>query len=253
MLTATVKSTGWSDLGFALGGAATATTGLVLLFDRPVVLSLLLLVLALAMLLRWHRRSDIAGLFVGASIGNLTELLSDAAGIWEHPARPVLGVAPLYIFACYPLLGLALPRMTAGILKRERPQSEGTTLRQASLIWALHLLLSCWFGLTNESEMIVCVACLTVTLARFHSAHDLTTAVAGGLLGMVWELPCTQFGVWRFPHPQILGLVPLWLPLAYSVFFVNLCRIIAAMGQPAAVGNLSLIWPQPAGSVAARN
>jgi hypothetical protein len=92
----------------------------------------------------------------------------------------------------------------------------------------MHTALSCWFT-RNHEELIVSAVCLGLTLARFHSRHDLITATGGGMLGMVWELPCTHFGVWRFPHPQLLGLIPLWLPLAYAVFFITLSRITFAI------------------------
>src|SRR4030095_1418441 len=217
----------WGEIVFTLGGAMTATTGVVTLFRQPFAPLALTLILIPLFLARFSERADIVGLLVGAAVGNLTELLCDAAGVWEHATRPVFGVAPLYIFACYPLLGLATPRLIAAVLGRARPGAEGASagLRDATVIWALHLGLSLRFGADNGAQTIVCAACLALTVARFHSHHDLTTALLGGLLGMIWELPCTRWGAWRFPHPQIFGLIPLWLPLAYAVFFVNLGRI----------------------------
>ena len=233
MFNVSIRSARCADIACGLGGVTIATAGLLTLFDRPSILFVFLLIITSVFLMRWQRRSDYVGLFVGATFGNLTELLCDAAGVWEHPTRQVFGLAPLYIFGCYPLLGLALPRMIAGVASRERPEfeGEGSTLLHASLIWAAHAGLSCRFGRNNDLEMLVCLLCLVLTLARFHSTHDLITALLGGLLGMAWELPCTISGVWRFPDPQFLGLIPLWLPLAYAIFFVNLCRITAAISQ----------------------
>jgi hypothetical protein len=207
----------------------------VTLYRQPIALLALILTLIPLFLARFRERMDLIGLLIGATFGNLTELLCDVAGVWEHATKQVLGAAPLYIFACYPLLGLALPRMIAAAVGRTRPCMEGeaSAFRDATICWALHLGLSCWFGTDNGAQAIVCAACLTLTLARFHSPHDLATALFGGFLGMVWELPCTWWGAWRFPHPQLFGLIPLWLPLAYALFFVNLGRITAALTQMA--------------------
>jgi hypothetical protein len=223
----------WGELAFTLGGAMTATAVIVTLYRQPFAPLVPILILIPLFLARFSERADIVGLMVGATFGNLTELLCDAAGVWEHVTRPVFGVAPFYIFACYPLLGLATPRLIAAVLGRARPVAEGAgaELRDATIIWALHLGLSCRFGADNGPQAIVCAACLALTVARFHSPHDLTTALLGGLLGMVWELPCTRWGAWRFPHSQLFGLIPFWLPLAYAVFFVNLGRITVALAE----------------------
>jgi hypothetical protein len=69
------------------------------------------------------------------------------------------------------------------------------------------------------------------TLLRFHSPHDLGFGVVGAFLALVWELPCTATGVWRFAEPELAGLIPFWLPLAYAVFFINMGRASAALAQ----------------------
>jgi hypothetical protein len=108
----------------------------------------------------------------------------------------------------------------------------------AALLWALHTGLSVRWGRHNGVETLVCLSCLAATLLRFHSRHDLFTALAGAATGMIWELPCTASGAWRFPDPQILGLVPAWLPAAYAVFFVNLGRVGAGLAaSPRAAGS----------------
>lgn len=95
----------------------------------------------------------------------------------------------------------------------------------AAVVWATHVGLSFRYGTTNEAELVVSLACLGVTLSRFHTRHDLATAILGALLGLVWEVPCTWTGAWHFPAPQLFGLLPAWLPFAYATFFVNLGRL----------------------------
>src|SRR5262249_50747606 len=132
------KLHGWDEIAFTLGGAMTATAGIVTLFRLPLAPLVLILILIPIFLARFSEWADLVGLVVGATFGNLTELLCDVAGVWEHATKPVLGVAPLYIFACYPLLGLATPRMIAAVMGCARPGAEGVrvAMRDATFIWA---------------------------------------------------------------------------------------------------------------------
>lgn len=213
-------------------GASLATAAIVLLHPRPVVLCALLLALCVLFLVRWHRPRELAGLLVGASIGNLTEVLCDLNGIWIHATNQLFGAVPLYILICYPILGIALPPLIDALLGHRRPCSEGAlrVLPRALCFWLLHLGLSMLYGTENQRELIASALTLLLTLASFHSPHDLGFAGIGALLALVWELPCTLLGAWRFAAPQLGGVLPYWLPLAYAVFFINLGRMIAALG-----------------------
>jgi hypothetical protein len=214
-----------------MSGAAVAAGAISALHHRPILLTVLIGLLVPLFLWRWHTPRDLTGLLVGATFGNLTELVSDLGRVWIHAAPQILGVSPLYIFACYPILGLALPRLTDTVAGRTRPTTEGdgAVLFQASLLWGVHLALSYCFGTDNTAELLVSTGCLGVTLFRFHSPHDTIAAASGALLALVWELPSTWSRAWRFPHPELFGLIPLWLPLAYAVFFINMSRITAAL------------------------
>ncbi|MEW5847661.1 MAG: hypothetical protein AB2A00_02565 [Myxococcota bacterium] len=221
------------DFAAVLGGAAAGTAGIVLLFNEPTALLVFMLLLCGVLLLRWHTRADLLGLLVGLSFGNLTEVLCDATGVWVHATRAFLDVAPFYILVCYPILGFTVPHLMNALAGRARERGEGSAraLRDALLLWGTHLGLSCLFGTRNAPEAVVCVVLLGLTLWRFHTVHDLWTAAFGAVLGLVWEIPATVSGAWHFPAPQLMGLIPAWLPLAYAVFFVNLGRITVSLQE----------------------
>jgi hypothetical protein len=220
---------GRSDGVVVVAGAAAGAASLALLHRRPLLLSAALAILAGALLARWRERRDLVGLAVGATFGNVTELVCDLGGVWIHATRQILGVAPVYIFVCYPILGLAFPRLTGALVGRLRRADEASGAGTAALVWAAHVALSYRYGTDNDAELVVSAVCLAAALARFHAPHDLVAAASGALLAMLWELPCVRLGAWRFPRPELFGMVPAWLPLAYGVFFVTLGRITAGL------------------------
>ncbi len=215
------------DVCFVLGSAAGATAGLARLYQHPTMLCTLLIVLVVVTLWRWHAPRDLAGLAVGAVFGNLTELLSSLAGLWIHRTPQILGVAPAYIFLCYPLLGLAFPRLVDALAGCQRAAAEGngTTLAHACILGAVLVSLPCLGAGHATVQWLCCVTSFAIILKRFHSQHDLLCSLAGTVLALGWELPCTVAGTWFFPQPQLFGRLPLWLPFAYAGFFVMLGRM----------------------------
>lgn len=222
-----------SDALATLCGAALATVAIVKLHPQPLLLCPLLLTLCALFLWRWHRPADVGALLIGATAGNLTEVLCDLKGIWIHTTNQLLGAVPLYILICYPILGIALPPLVDALIGRRRPKGEGHAkiLPAALCFFSLHVGLSMLYGTDNSREFIASLLTLLLTLARFHSPHDLGFALIGALLALVWEVPCTLLGAWHFAAPQLYGLLPYWLPLAYAVFFINLGRMIAVAGE----------------------
>jgi hypothetical protein len=212
---------------FVLGSAAVATAGLVALYERPTMLCALLVLLVGVTLWRWHEPRDVAGLIVGAVFGNLTELLSGLAGLWIHRTPQILGVAPPYIFLCYPLLGLAFPRLVDALAGRQRPAAEGggTTLAHACMLGAVLVSLACLAAGHATVQCVFCATGFALILRQFHSQHDLLGILTGTVLGLGWELPCTTAGAWVFPQPELFGRLPLWLLFAYAGFFVTLGRM----------------------------
>ncbi len=205
-----------------LGIALTATTGLALLYPHPWVLFGMLLILNGAVLGIWHEPVDRVRWIVGATCGNATELLCDFSGIWVHATRQWLDAAPFYIFLCYPILMVAVPRLLAPFGDARQSWREAV---MATVLFAGHVALSTWQAQNNAGQLLVSACCLSIGLILFHQRRDLAAGSIGMGLGLLWEIPCTYFGSWRFPHPQFLGLVPYWLPLAYAVFFITLVRV----------------------------
>ena len=221
------------DVGFVLGSATVATAGLAWLYQQPTMLCALLMILTGAVLWRWHGQRDLAGLVVGAVYGNLTELLSDLAGLWIHRTQQILSVTPSYIFLCYPLLGLAFPRLVDALAGRERPTAEGsgTTLAHACGLGVALVSLPCLGTGQTTVQWLFCATCLAIILGRFHSRHDLFCSLMGVAMSLGWELPCTMAGTWFFPQSQLFGRLPMWLPFAYAGFFVLLGRMASGIAM----------------------
>jgi uncharacterized membrane protein YoaT (DUF817 family) len=223
------------DLTIIITAALAATSVIVIAHHDAAVSTAGIAVVMIALLLRFHETRDVAGLIIGATIGNAIELACDAAGIWRHTDRAVLNLAPPYILLCYPILGMAMPRMIEAIAGARRSIFDriGSVVPIASVQLLAFVILSLTFGQQPSKQTAVCVSLLTVTLWQFHSKHDLITAIAGALVALTWELPATIFGAWSFPTANIAGLIPAWLPAAYAIFFVTLGRLTTVLAAEA--------------------
>ena len=216
------------ELALIVSGAAMASAAITSWYDRPAIMVGACLAMLAALLFRYHQVRDLTGLAIGATIGNAIELLCDAAGVWQHADRSVLGLAPAYILLCYPILGLVTPRLVESIAVG-RPRSDRGDAIVSTTMLAAFVVLSMRFGTLQLPQSIACIAVLAVTLWRFHSRHDIVAALGGAAIAMVWEVPATLAGAWRFPEPNLLGFIPAWLPVAYAVFFVTMNRLINAL------------------------
>ena len=220
-----------TDRAVSLGLAIAGTAGLALGYSNPAVLATYLLLLNGVALWRWHDRNDWIGWTLGATLGNLTELSSDAAGLWVHATRGVFGIAPVYILLCYPLLWLVVPRLLHGVAKA----SVRTSRRDASValaLWALHCSLSCAARDSKSLLTVISIALVATLLRLFPSRTDFVYAGLGASLGLLWEIPCTMTGAWTFPATDVAHLIPAWLPFAYATFFVSLNRVRMFACQP---------------------
>ena len=218
-----------ADLASIASAAVAAVIVICLWYDRPVASVAACAAILGLLLRRFNDPRDRVGLLVGAVVGNGIELACDAAGVWVHADRSVAGLAPPYILICYPILGLVLPRLIDAFAAGRTPRGHSAeTWPHAALTLAVFVTLSMRFGRDPLPQSIVCAAFVFVTFRLFHTRRDLAAAVGGAMLAMAWEIPATLAGAWRFPSPQLLGLIPFWLPAAYAVFFVTMDRIIAA-------------------------
>jgi hypothetical protein len=209
---------------------ACAAAGVIVFWHADASLATTAMAVLMGVLLRrFHAARDVAGAVAGATIGNAIELACDAAGVWQHADRSLLNLAPSYILLCYPILGFAIPRLVDALAGHAAPcESNVDRGAAAAALLLAFVLLSLRFGQDPVRESAVCVIFLGATLWQFHSRHDAITATAGMIVALVWEVPATISGAWRFPTPQVFGLLPGWLPLAYAIFFVTMRQLTDA-------------------------
>lgn len=211
-----------------LGGAIVASAVIVFWHSDRVVSTLAIAGVAAAIVATYHERRDLLGLALGATAGNAIELVCDLTGVWRHADRFILGLAPPYILICYPILGVAMPRL----IDIFTPPGKGEHRGAAGLLLVLLVGLSMRFGTDFAAQSIVCAILLAATFWKFHTRRDWITAGVGSAVALIWEIPATLAGAWSFPRTPIIGLIPLWLPAAYAVFFVTMDRLSTDSSVP---------------------
>ncbi len=211
----------WREIAWTVGGALVATAAICAGHSRPWIL-FAALALELVVLARrgWGRRDTIR-MMVGGVAGVITEVASEATGLWIHPHPQWFGIFPAYLMVCYLMLGFTVPRLVRAVAGAERSPAEGSRLALwgSTSVWVLVTVGCALAAGSNGLLLAVCGMSLALFFACFRSLHDGITVGLGALLGLVWEIPCTLTGAWRFPEPELFGLIPFWLPLAYATYF----------------------------------
>ena len=223
----------WREITWTVGGALVATSAICAGHSRPWILFGALALELIVLARRGWGRRDAIRMTVGGVTGVITEAASEATGLWTHPHPQWFGMFPAYLLVCYLMLGFTVPRLVKALAGAERSSDEGSRLDLlgSATVWVL-VTVSCALAAGSNGLLLgACGLSLALFLACFRSLHDGITVGLGVLLGLVWEIPCTLTGAWRFPQPELFGLIPFWLPLAYATYFGAVGRMSWAAVQ----------------------
>lgn len=105
-------------------GIALAAAG----WRRPVLLAGFYLVLIMAMLARWHSRSDVISLVVGALLGPVAELPAILSGAWAYSVSETM--IPIWLPLAWGIAGLCIKKTTEAIVGSVQ---EGTTKNRSGM------------------------------------------------------------------------------------------------------------------------
>lgn len=203
------------DLAIVIVLVAYAVASIVLFWQHPYLLALLLLPAPAVLVIRIGLIGPGLAL-AGAVLGPVTEILCVAGGLWTYADTGGLPFVPPWIivlWACFPTALWLIVRSVLG----EVPSVQTAALPLALAGIAIEIVIFVFLG---ERTLLVVTAALPLAAAillTWPKRSTLILMAAGGLLGPIVESPPIAAGAWFYAHPEILGM-PAWLPLAYAMF-----------------------------------
>jgi hypothetical protein len=207
-----------------------AVSAIVSFWQRPYLLSLLLLPVPLA-LMRRLGPSALAIATAGAVIGPLTEVSCVFGGLWCYADTGGLPLIPPWLFviwACFPAALWLIVRSFLGVMPR-RPGKGTLPLTLAGIIVQIVL-----FVAFSENTLLVMVSALFLAAAIVLVRPENSTVIlmaAGSLLGPVCEAMPVAVGAWSYAKVDFFGM-PVWLPMAYALFAVLVAYVGLSLSRP---------------------
>ncbi|HSD57476.1 MAG TPA: hypothetical protein VLB04_04775 [Methanotrichaceae archaeon] len=203
------------DLTVIIVLVAYAVAAIVLFWQRPYLLALVLIPAPAVLVLRLGP-IGLGIALAGAVLGPVTEIFCVAGGLWTYADTGGFPFIPpwlITIWACFPT---ALWLIVRSILGEIPPGRSGTlTLALAGI--AVEIMIFVFLG---DRTPLVIAAALPLAVAILLAWPEKSTLIlmaAGSLLGPIAESLPIAIGAWSYAHPEILGM-PAWLPLAYAMF-----------------------------------
>ena len=157
----------------------------------------------------------------GAVIGPLTEAACVAGGLWSYAETGGLPLIPPWlpvIWACFPAALWLIAKSLLGEIAYPVRGALPFCLAGIALEIVLFLTLSHILPLIFAAALLMGAA-VVLAVPRVERGTVLVLMAAGAVLGPVCEALPVAEGAWSYAQPDVLGM-PLWLPLAYSLFAV---------------------------------
>lgn len=79
------------------------------------------------------------------------------------------------------------------------------------------------FWRNNLSVFALLLLLWLFALKFWHTREDIILFLYGGLVGIISEIACIYFGVWKYTNPSFFG-VPIWLFLVWGLTVVSINR-----------------------------
>ncbi len=192
---------------------------ILILWDRPVILTGGLIVLSAALLIAWHRLSDIFVYIAAVGIGLVADWYC-AGSIYQYGSGNVLQV-PSWMPFSWGVIFLLFHRTTRLVAPRVRDEAWGRLLPVKRVIVAgikIFILAYFWLSISIiDRNLAATAATLMVLTAYFwRSDADLIIFLIAGLAGTVGEILAIRLGIWTY---SIYYYKPLHLPVSIPILW----------------------------------
>ena len=203
------------DLAIVIVLVAYAVAAIVLFWQRPYLLALILIPAPAILVLRLGP-IGLGIALAGAVLGSVTEIFCVAGGLWTYADTGGFPFIPpwlITIWACFPTALWLIVRSILGEIPPVRP---GTlTLALAGI--AVEIMIFVSLGDRTPLAVVAALPLVGAILLAWPEKSTLILMAAGSLLGPIAESRPVAAGAWSYANPEIFGM-PAWLPLAYAMF-----------------------------------
>jgi hypothetical protein len=231
----------WTEMLFEFFVGIYLLTVVVICWQQPIWISLLLGGAIAMELWFWRDRADAVMMMGAALLGTPSEMLCVKLGVWTYRAPGVVLGIPVWIplvwaslFCLFRRLALTMRSFT------RRVWSDEKGLATKIFYWGLGGLILVYYFITVSVIRRPIAAVYTVfmipAVVFWHGRRDMLIFVIGGALGTLGEVICMKLGFWQYHYPLFRSIgLPLSLPLAWGLSAVI-------------VGRIARIWETPATS-----
>lgn len=208
---------------------------IVFLWEFQVISGIVAFIIVIMAFKFFHSKEDIVFFMVGAILGSLGEIIAIHYGAWAYnnPLR-LLGGIQIYTPAVWGFIFLFGRRMRDTIFQLGHIRIHYT--RHKSLLkikWVLAydfllyltgaaVISALWDN--NVQAFILLGLLLLSNITRFHNKPDIFFIVVCGIVAPIVDSIIVFSGAWYWSNPSYFGL-PIWAPLAYSLFALVVRRI----------------------------
>jgi hypothetical protein len=204
-----------------------------LFWRTPIIATLVALLIFFVAAIFFHTKEDVIFYVCGMILGPLAEIICVNQGAWTYTAPTFLGI-PLWLPFVWGFAFLIAKRIKEALFTIEHWHAHHVKallarrfefillIDSAIYVLLIMLVVGLWRSPTLLFMTILCA--VIITSGVFHDREDAFFAVFAGAMGLGAEMVFVWFGAWSYGQPSFLG-VPLWLPLAYATFALQVRRL----------------------------
>ncbi|MBI5046950.1 hypothetical protein HZC07_04445 [Candidatus Micrarchaeota archaeon] len=189
-----------------------------LLWQQPVLLTVLLGILIAFVLLLWKNEQDL-WLFLFAMIaGPLFDFVATATNTWQYGKADFFGV-PLWLPFLYGLAGVYIVKVAQEIRRQlgEKTKKEPFWKYMIGNIVAVVVLVIS--GIIWNNPLLLTGVLLVFSIGLYLLWQEETIILVyifAMIVGPIFDMIATKTGAWYYPMPDFLD-IPIWLPLLYGL------------------------------------
>jgi len=184
-------------------------------WDKLFFSTLLSIIAVIFVLYLFHKKLDILYFSLGLLFGSIGEISVVYFGVWEYTKPLFLGI-PLWLSLFWGYAFLIINRfMEKVIIFDTKIKKKKYPIILLIIIYPFLILIPSF--IENNLLIFIGLSFIFILLLLTHNKKDIFFVLFFSIFGILLEILCVYYGIWKYFNPDIFG-IPLWLPVLYADF-----------------------------------